>query len=78
MTNVEQLVMQMEFDDGSRRRLALDLLKLRRLEAACKSHRSRLPHQVQTALRIEAQVVELDPPADGMPGLFSARPTVHP
>ncbi len=70
MTNVEQLTMQMEFDDESRRRLALELVKLRALEAECRRHQRRLPHQVQTALRVEHKEYAIDAPAVGAPDLF--------
>lgn len=73
MTNVERLAAQMEFDDGARRRLALELVKLRALEGECRRQQRRLPHQVQTALRVDAVEVELDPPPAGDPGLFSRR-----
>lgn len=72
MTNVDQLVLQMEFSDASRRERALELVRLRRLEAECRRHQRRLPHQVQTALRLDAQEYELDAPPEGMPGLFTA------
>lgn len=69
MTNVEKLVMQMEFTDESRRRLALKLVRLEHLEDVCRSHHRRLPHQVQTAMRMEAQEYDIDAPAAGSPGL---------
>ena len=71
MTNVERLAMQMELSNDSRRRLALEFVRLRALEAECRRHQRRLPHQVQSALRIEAREFDIDPPAEGMPGLFS-------
>lgn len=59
MTNVDELTMQMEFSRESRRKLALELLKLRNLERVCRRHR--VPHQVQTALRVDVKEYELDP-----------------
>lgn len=71
MTNLEQLVMQMSFDDDARRRLAEELARLRRLEAECRRHQRRLPHQVQTALRATAPEYDIEPPTAGTPGLFA-------
>ena len=70
MTNIEELAVQMEFGDETRRRLAEELTRLRRLEEVCKVHRVHLPHQVQTALRAPALEVERDAPMPGTPGLF--------
>lgn len=72
MTNVEQLMMQMELGDDSRRRLAEELVRARLILATCQSHRSRLPHQVQTALRRRDFEVETGAPMEGAPGLFDA------
>jgi len=72
VTNVEKLTMQMQFDDDSRRRLALEFLKLRRIEAEARRHQRRLPHQVQTALRVEPTEYDIDAPAIGAPDLFAA------
>lgn len=69
MTNIDQLVMQMEYSTESRDRLARELARLRRLEAECRRHQRRLPHQVQTALRVDAAEYEIDPPTPGSPGL---------
>ena len=70
MTNIEQLAMQMDFDANERRRLARELARLRKLEAECRRHQRRLPHQVQTALRVEAAEYDIDAPATGTPDLF--------
>lgn len=75
MTNVEQLAMQMEFDADSRRRLALELIKARTVIGACKRHHTRLPHQVQTALRVLPTEYAIDAPALGDPGLFHEEKT---
>jgi hypothetical protein len=62
MTNLEQLAAEMELLPERRETLARELERLRRLESECRRHWRRLPHQVQTALRREAPVYELDPP----------------
>lgn len=71
MTNVEQLMAQMEFGEETRRRLAEEITRLRRLEECVRVHRRRVPHQVQTALRAPALEVDTGAPAIGAPGLFS-------
>lgn len=73
MTNIEQLAMQMDFDADERRRLARELAKLRKLEAECRRHQRRLPHQVQTALRVDAAEYDIDAPETGAPDLFHQR-----
>lgn len=69
MTNLDQLVMQMEFSGESRRTLATELVRLRRLEAECRRHQRRLPYQVQTALRAHAAEYDIEPTPPGSPGL---------
>lgn len=71
MTNVEQLAMQMELGESARERLAAELIRLRRIEQVLRSHHRRLPHQVQTALREPARIVEMDPPPLGAPDLLA-------
>lgn len=70
MTDVEQLMMQMEFSDESRRSIAEELTKLRRVRTVCQAHHRRLPHQVQTALREPARETEMHAPDQGVPDLF--------
>jgi hypothetical protein len=70
VTNIEQILMQMGHSEESRRSLALKLARLEHLEAACERYHRRLPHQVQTALRRDAQEYDIDAPAEGMPSLF--------
>lgn len=69
MTNVDQLVLQMEFSETQRRQFAFELLKARQVLAALQRHRSRLPHQVQTALRLEPVEQQIGPDMPGSPGL---------
>jgi len=63
MTNLERLADEMALSPDARLRLAGELARLRQLESECRRHHRRLPHQVQTALRLPAPVYELDPPA---------------
>jgi hypothetical protein len=72
VTNVDRIAMEMESADAAERRdMALELVKLRRLEAECRRHQRRLPHQVQTALRIAPLEYDIEPPAIGVPDLFA-------
>lgn len=64
MTNVEQLIAEMEIGEHTRRILAEDLVRLRRLERECRLHQRRLPPRVQAALRAPAHEYQLDPPPE--------------
>jgi hypothetical protein len=70
MTDLELLAAEMELGERERLARATELLRLRRLEAACRRHRRGLPHQVRRALEAPAVVTELDPPPAGAPDLF--------
>lgn len=71
MTEIEQLEYQMEAGPRSRRTLAEELYRARRILDCLQRHQRRLPHQVQTVMRAPALAPEIDPPAEGALGLFS-------
>lgn len=69
MNELELLMAELE-DANARRRRAVEILRLERLEAACKRHRRRLPAQVQGILDAPVRIAE-EPPPIGDAGLFT-------
>lgn len=67
MNELDLLIAELE-DDAARRRRAVEILRLQRLEAACKRYRRRLPAQVQGILDAPVRIAE-EPPPVGDPGL---------
>lgn len=68
MNELDQIAFEME-DEAARRRLAEELLRLRRLQSNCRRYRRRLPGPLQSLVDAPARIAE-EPPAIGDPGLF--------
>lgn len=64
MTNIEQLVAEMELGHTQRVSLAAEIEQLRRLASECRRHYRRLPPLVQNAMRAPVRVYDVDPPPD--------------
>jgi hypothetical protein len=64
MTDLDQIIDEMDLSPTHRAQLAAELLHLRRIAAACRAHRRRLPARVQAELERHATPTAITPPPD--------------
>jgi hypothetical protein len=68
VTELDQIAVEME-DEAARRRLAEELLRLRRLANGCRRFKRRLPGPLQSLVDAPARIAE-EPPPLGDPRLI--------